>query len=193
MRVTILLLSLLLAAASALAETYLILPGQEENLVTFVSKAPLETVEGKTAQVSGIVVADLADLAAGVDVTVSVDLASIKTGIDKRDRHMCENHLETDEFPHAVFHATQVSGAPAEGIPVGGSGKFALTGDFSLHGVTKAITVPIELSRFADRIEVSGQFQVELAEYEIKRPKFLVLKLDETQKITLTLTARSEG
>ncbi|MBM4116436.1 YceI family protein [bacterium] len=72
-------LSLLLAAAraaDAAPALYRILPGAESNLVSFVSKAPLETVEGKTRQVSGEVTVDPADLAAGCRVEVRVDLAS---------------------------------------------------------------------------------------------------------------------
>ena len=189
--------ALVLTASICSAETFQIRSGQDDNCVIFVSKAPLETVEGRTDQVSGSVTADLSDLSAGVDVRVEVDLRTLKTGNKRRDGHMRDNHLETDTHPLATFHGTEISGAPAGGIAPGDSAKFDLTGDFTLHGVTRRITVPVELSysisNGAGSIRVTAAFQVELDDYQIKRPKFLIMKLDKTQRINLQITALSAG
>jgi polyisoprenoid-binding protein YceI len=194
-RLLTLTVALVLAASLCSAETFQIRSGQDNNRVIFVSKAPLETVEGRTDRISGSVTADLSDLSAGVDVRVEVDLRTIETGNKRRDGHMRDNHLETETYPLATFHAMEVSGAPADGIAPGGSAKFDLTGDFTLHGVTRRITVPVEVDyRIADgagSITVTADFQIELDDYQIERPKFLIMKLDKTQRINLQITALS--
>jgi polyisoprenoid-binding protein YceI len=190
--------SLILAALSregaAAPASFQILPGAAGNLVSFVSKAPLETVEGKTGQVSGWVEVDPADLVAGCRVEVTVDLASLDTGIGKRNQHMRENHLETDRFPQAVFSADSLSGAPARLEP-GAPAAFTLVGDFSLHGVTRRIAVPVSVILSADgaALAVSAAFTVKLADYSIARPQFLVMKLDESQQVGVALTAQRRG
>lgn len=193
-RLSLLVLMLILAIQSPAlrAAEYVITPG-EENLVSFLSKAPMEKVEGKTRKVSGRISADLSDLDAAVLVEVSVDLASLDTGNKKRNKHMRENHLETERFPAAVFRAEELLEASASRVGAGEEVTFSLRGDFSLHGVTREITVPIELGVAEDgTLRVKAHFQVELADYEIKRPKFLVLKLDEVQRVSIDLVARSE-
>jgi polyisoprenoid-binding protein YceI len=196
-RLLTLTVALVLTASLCSAETFQIRSGQDNNRVIFVSKAPLETVEGRTDRISGSVTADLSDLSAGVDVRVEVDLSTLVTGNKRRDGHMRDNHLETETYPLATFHATEVAGAPAGGIAPGGSAKFDLTGDFTLHGVTRRITVPVEVDyRIADgagSITVTADFQIELDDYQIERPKFLIMKLDKTQRINLQITALSAG
>ena len=40
---------------------------------------------------------------------------------------------------------------------------------------------------------MASTFDVKLADYEISRPKFLIMKLDEVQHVTVALTAHSRG
>jgi polyisoprenoid-binding protein YceI len=188
-----LLFALLPWAQVGAAADYIIVSG-EPSLVSFLSKAPMEKFEGKTRQVSGRIQVDLAELAAGASVEVHVDLASLDTGLKKRNAHMCDNHLEVEKYPEAVFKADQVLNAPTRAIGPGESVDFKLKGSFSLHGVTRDIEVPVELSVGADgSLHVKSHFQVKLADYEINRPKFLVLKLDEVQRVSVDLLARIEG
>src|SRR5438132_5755067 len=64
--------------------------------VTFSGKGPAGfKIEGKTAELT---VKD-----DGKAVTFVVPLATLKTGIDLRDRHMREKYLETDKYPNAVL------------------------------------------------------------------------------------------
>jgi polyisoprenoid-binding protein YceI len=192
LKTTLLTLAILLAASSLSAEEFYIEAG-EENSLTFYSKAPMESFEGTSDQIVGSVSADLANLAAGVRVEVQVDMASMDTGMKLRNKHMRDNHLETDEFPHAIFRAEHVLKAPGSPLLPGGSADFILAGTMTLHGVTREIEAPVSVScgEMDGRLslEVSSKFQITLSDYEIKRPKFLVLKLNETQDVEIKLTA----
>lgn len=188
-------LALIAAAASpGAAETFQIEPG-EPNVVRFESKAPLETFDGKTRQVRGHVKLDASDLSQWIEVQVEVDLASFDTGIEIRNRHMRENHLETDTYPKAVFKGGKVHDASQKHMRVGETVRFEIEGVLSLHGVDKPLRAPIEMTLESvdesRQIHVAASFQVKLSDYDIKRPRFLTMKLDEVQRLQVTLVAKS--
>jgi polyisoprenoid-binding protein YceI len=157
------------------------------NLIQFESKAPLETITGVTDQVEGTITLDPRNLADGVSALIIVDAASLKTGNRIRDGHMRDNHLHTDKFPKITFAVGNavLDGALQYGVPR----SFQVVGDFYLHGVTRTITVPVQVTLVqADaetKLRIQGTFSVRLSDYEIPRPQFLVMKLDEVQNITV--------
>jgi polyisoprenoid-binding protein YceI len=71
-------------------------------------------------------------------VRITVQTASIDTGNDTRD-----NELRTDDFFDVAKYPTMTFVSRA--ISVGGPNLLEVSGDFSLHGTTKSITVPVHL------------------------------------------------
>lgn len=64
---------------------------------------------------------------------VTIDTASLDSNHEKRDAHLTSpDYLNSEKFPTATFKSTKYEGN-------GSGGK--LTGDFTLNGVTKQITV----------------------------------------------------
>jgi polyisoprenoid-binding protein YceI len=179
-------------ATSASAATYEIEPGADSNKVTFESKAPLESFEGSTRNIEGRIELDPASLGDSITVEISVDLASLDTGIDLRNRHMRENHLHTDQHPKAVFRGVRLNGQHPTSLEPGKPANFTVTGSFSLHGVMRRVDLPVELtlSGTSDALEVRSQFVVFLADYEIPRPKMLFVKLDEKQTVKFRAVAK---
>jgi polyisoprenoid-binding protein YceI len=184
------LLALTLSAAEAAVSSFEVRSGDAGNLVVFRSAATLESFEGKTRAISGRFDADLESLGDSIRALLEVDLATLDTGIDLRNRHMRENHLHTDKFPKAIFRAGKIVG-PIEGsLAPGGQARFSLAGDFTLHGVTRPLVVPITVSRAgADSLIVESSFEVRLPDFEIPRPQFLLLRLNETQKLKIRFVA----
>lgn len=180
------------AAAPARAERFEISSGAGETRVSFESKAPMESFEGKTDHVTGSI-----DLAPGgeneIAIRVAVDMASLDTGIEMRNHHMCENHLHTDRFPEAVFEGAKVVKGDTAALSRPGDHDVTLEGDLTLHGVTKTIQVPARISRLSGengpRVRLTAQFDVALADYEIPRPRMLMLKLNDIQKVRVDLWA----
>lgn len=174
--------------------------GQDKrDLVTFTSHAPLETIEGKTSKVMGFLEVDPADIGSA-KAKIAVDLASIKTGIDMRDKHMRENHLETEKYPQAIFELTDVKTGSHYNIADGQPIDITLFGNFTVHGVTKPVEIKATVQYYGDDqsspmkipgevIHIKAGFDVLLPDYEIKRPQFLVLKLDEKQEIMVDIWA----
>ncbi len=187
---------LFLLGGTADAERFTIDPDSKETLVRFVSKAPLETFEGLTSVVTGYARVNPLDMRDSVDIRVDVDLASFDTGLALRDRHMKENHLETDLFPLATFAGGALIQPHADKLMEGRKHSFEVEGEFTLHGVTRPVVLPVEvtLSRADGRsiLHITGRFELKLSDYGIARPKFLIMKLNDTQIIEVHLVALSE-
>jgi polyisoprenoid-binding protein YceI len=177
----------LLFAATLHAAEFVVKPGSP-NQVVFTSKATTETFQGKTDKVQGRIVLDPASVADSVLVHIEVDLASLDTGIGKRNQTMRDDYLETKKYPRAVFDGVTIrSGA---GKPLGGDPAFEVEGNFTLHGVTRRLHATVEvLQKDARTLEFKAAFKVPLADYKITRPKFLFLKLGEVQDVAVTGTA----
>jgi polyisoprenoid-binding protein YceI len=177
---------LLAQAPAAAARTYTI-TDDGKNYATFESEATLETIKGTTTKISGSITADPSNANTGA-ATITVDLSSLDTGIAMRNEHMRgAKFLDTEKFPTATFKTVSVSGAKsiAPNQPV----ELSLTGDFTLHGVTKRITVPArvvvipenEMTKSSrgpgDWIHGTVIFPIKLTDYSIAVPEKLVLKL----------------
>jgi polyisoprenoid-binding protein YceI len=174
---------------SARAERWEITAGAEDVQVTFHSNAPMESFDGRTRQVRGHVQLDPADVSGALDLEVSVDMATLDTGISLRNRHMRENHLHTDRYPVATFgNATVVDGEGS--LEVGEDRTVTLEGTLDLHGEARTMRVPVTFTRGEDgSLRVRSTFDVVLSDHGIPRPQFLMMKLGETQKVTVDLVA----
>jgi polyisoprenoid-binding protein YceI len=171
------------------ATTFTVSPGSE-NQVVFASHATLESFEGKTHQITGTITFDPDVLEDSLAAVLEVDLASLDTGISLRNKHMRENHLETATYPKAVFRSSRILRTSARALSAGQSIQLRVAGLFELHGVSRAIEVPVEAQYLNDgTLHVATHFDVTLADYKIPRPSFLMLKLEDTQHVTVRFVA----
>jgi polyisoprenoid-binding protein YceI len=172
---------------------------KKKDVVMFTSKAPLETIVGKTADIVGMVDVDPANVASA-KARFEVDLASLKTGIDMRDTHMREQYLEVAKYPKAIFELTKVIKSSANILEDSKPVELTAEGNFTVHGVTKAVTIPMTVTYFkesegtqsrlpGDIIHVEAGWDLLLSEYSIKRPQFIILKLDDKQAIEIDVFA----
>jgi len=168
---------------------------EKSNSIQFVSRAPAETVTGKTNQLSGHVVLDPSAVGDSIEISIDVPLTTLDTGMALRNQHMRENHLETDKFPTATFRGAHVVKGAGTVLAAGQTQSVEIEGEFQVHGVTKTIHVPVELTWTPasgdkhESLRSVARFDVKLSEYDIKRPQFLVMKLDEVQHVTFDVTA----
>jgi polyisoprenoid-binding protein YceI len=177
-----------LCPRTAPAAEYVVAAGDKHNEVVFESTAPLETFQGKTREVSGFATLDPSSLADSVVIEVSADMASLDTGIAMRNKHMRENHLETKKYPRAVFRGGRILQASATALGSGDPVTLELRGTMELHGVTRQLVVPVTAAMDdGGRLKIRAAFDVPLADYNIDRPRFLMLKLNEVQKVTVDL------
>lgn len=69
-------------------------------------------------------------------IRVEIDTASIDSNHAERDKHLRgEGFLDVEKFPKAVFEST--------GFKADGPSRGVLSGKLTLHGVTRAVTIPV--------------------------------------------------
>jgi polyisoprenoid-binding protein YceI len=184
--------------AQAAPRTFVVMSDFPRNKVSFHSKATVESFDGSTRKATGQVVVDPATPGDPSSAWFQVDLASLDTGMELRNQHMRENHLHTDKHPFTRFELQALEGAlPA--LQAGKSATLKATGDFTLHGVTRRRTVPVEVTWYPDGGKDSGaraevlhlvcRFDVALKEHQIPRPEFLFMKVAESMQVTVDLWA----
>jgi polyisoprenoid-binding protein YceI len=70
---------------------------------------------------------------------LTADLSKLKSDQDQRDGFVRTRLLQTDQFPLAVFVPTKIQGVP-QMIPFQGQTGVQITGNMTIHGVTKEVT-----------------------------------------------------
>ncbi|MCB0894734.1 MAG: YceI family protein [Nocardioides sp.] len=99
--------------------------------------AMVTTVRGQFTEFSGTAHVDAADPAAS-RVELAIQTASIDTGVADRDAHLrSADFFNADENKEIRFVSTQVERDGDDWV---------ITGDLTINGVTKAVTVPFELT-----------------------------------------------
>jgi polyisoprenoid-binding protein YceI len=93
-------------------------------------------VRGVFGQFSGTIDYD-ADNVEQSKVAVEIDAASIDTREPKRDAHLrSADFFDVEQFPKLTFQST--------GVKRTGSDTLAVTGDLTIHGVTRPVTLKVE-------------------------------------------------
>jgi polyisoprenoid-binding protein YceI len=194
-------ISLLIAvapfAAQAAPKTFTIISEglSYRNVATVESESEFETFTGKTNAVTGVITFDpVKKTGAG---TVSINPATIDTGIAARNEHMRGSMwLETDKYPAIKFVTTQVRNT--------GGDNYQVTGSFSLHGVTKTIKATARVRYRAegeatkaagfegDVLQLSTRFTVKLSDYGIVIPSMAKGKVSNEVTISVSTYALSK-
>ena len=93
----------------------------------------ISDVKGEFAKTEGKAQIDEADLSKS-SVEVTIDAASVDTRDAKRDNHLkSADFFDVAKFPTITFKSTKVE--------AGKDGALTVTGDLTMHGVTKPVTL----------------------------------------------------
>lgn len=96
----------------------------------------ISTVRGEFKGVTGTVIWDDQD-ATKSTVDVTIDAKTVNTGEDARDKDLrSDKFFEVEKFPTMTFKSKKVEAA--------GAGKLKVTGDLTIHGVTKEVVLTVE-------------------------------------------------
>lgn len=143
------------------------------NNVQFKLDAPLESMSGTANGISGTATFDPANPAAttGKIVVVASSL-TLPHGTMMQHLHS-PNWIDVAKYPEITFEITRVSNVKTAGTDTTAD----VTGQFTLKGVTKEITVPVKMSYLADALGrrqngAKGDVLVVRSEFIIKRDEF---------------------
>jgi polyisoprenoid-binding protein YceI len=131
---------LLAIAAPSAATTETFVFDKSHTKVGFQIRHWLTKVEGRFRDFDGRIAIDRAQPAnSSVDVTIQA--ASIDTGQERRDNHLrSADFFEVEKYPTITFKSSKV-------VPKG-KDLYEVTGDLTMHGVTKTLVVPVRHTGF---------------------------------------------
>ncbi|MEQ9426259.1 MAG: YceI family protein [Cyclobacteriaceae bacterium] len=99
-------------------------------------------VEGRFNDFTGSLVASKDDLT-DAKVNFTAQTASINTDNERRDDHLrSEDFFEAEKFPEITFTSSKFEKVS--------DGKYKMTGDLTMHGVTKTVSLDVKFSGTVD-------------------------------------------
>jgi len=152
--------------------SYQVAPGDAESFVGYRVQEQLaavgveSTATGRTSEITGRFAIDGMTVK---DVTVDANLLSLKSDRDMRDNRIKTLGLESEKFPQSKFVLTEPINFKS--VPnVGQTVRATAKGDFTLHGVTRPVSIPLEGRWDGRDIQVVGSLDVKFADYQIEPP-----------------------
>jgi polyisoprenoid-binding protein YceI len=162
MKIPVILFSLLAAVAPVRAETYQIDPVHSSVLFK-IKHLGVTDFYGRFNEISGTVSLDSQD-AAKDSISTEVKVESVDTHNDKRNQHLkSPDFFNAVQFPTITFKSTKVEKKDAE--------TFEVKGDFTLHGVTKPITILFKKGGVGKGMQGETRMGGE-AEFSVKRSDY---------------------
>lgn len=145
-----------------------------KNQFTWSSDAPLEKIEGTTEGISGSLTINPKNPTT-VRGTITAKVATMKSGNQMRDDHIRNaTWLNAAKYPDITFVASSISNAKVSGNKLTAD----ITGSFTMHGVTKTMTIPFALQYIdasektkerapGDLVMITATFDVSLKDHNV--------------------------
>lgn len=153
-----------------------------------------KAVVGMTSGVSGQILVDTTTPSKSAVSAIHVDLTGLTTDSDMRNQTIQNRILETGDpnNQYATFVTKSISGLPGS-VAVGQKLSLTLTGDLTIHQVTRAVTFTATAT-LTSVAELTGQAQttIHYSDYNISIPNVPnVSDVSDTVTLALTFTARA--
>ncbi len=105
---------------------------------------------------------------------LTLNLKSLSSGIDLRDKHMKEKYLLVEKYPDTQLTVKDLAITP-EVAALGQAAEQDLPfiGKLKLKGVEKDVSGTIHIKKTASSLEVNARFSLKLDDFEIDIPKYL--------------------
>ena len=142
------------------------------------------TAVGRTSNIQANLIFDGSTI---TDVNVTADLTGLSSDSTMRDGQLRRQGIQTDTYPTATFTLTEpiaLASVPAEGETISATA----TGDFTLHGVTRSVSIPLQGQLTNGRVVVVGSLDIAFADYGIEKPTSArVLGIEDSGSMELQL------
>lgn len=155
------------------------------NNAVFKLDAPLEAINGSANGVSGTVEFDPANPAATTGkIVVAAESLTVPNPMMKEHMHGGQ-WLDVAKFKEITFEAKSLKDVKTSGDTTTAE----VTGSFTLHGVTKEITVPVKITYLKDKLSqrvpnTPGDLLVIRSTFTIKRTDYGINPGAPTDKVT---------
>lgn len=171
-------------AAAAGAQEMVLECDPAHTTANFTLGDVLHTVRGSFKMQSGELHYD--PTTAKVSGEIVFDATSGRSGNATRDHKMHKNVLESERYPRISFRPDRTEGR----VSVRGSSTIQVHGVFAIHGSEHEMTVSVPVKFDTGHWEASAHFQVPYAQWGMKNPSVLLLRVGDTVDIDLHTEGR---
>ena len=165
---------MLSAALYVSAQSYATRTGR----VSFFSTTSVENIEAFNNEAAAAI-----DSKTG-NVLFIIPIKSFKFEKALMQEHFNDNYMESDKFPKAEFKG-KISDLSTINFAKDGTYKTNVTGKITIHGVTRAVTIPGTIQIKSGKAIVNAVFKVKLADYGIKIASVAKGKIAEQVEVTI--------
>ena len=144
--------------------------------------------EAKTSSLTGSLTLGMSK-PAPLSGELTVDLATLDTGIDLRNHHLREKYLEVQKgpgFSRAVLSEILLTDAAGEGF----QGPTGFTGTLLIHGVRRPVKGTAEIRRVGTSVRVEAKCPLDLGDFAITPPEYLGVGVASKVMLKVSLTAK---
>lgn len=170
---------------SAQIQNYRVVP--EQSSLSFDVSAQMHDVHGISKDFSGTISGDPKDITLA-KITIRLDPKNFDTDNQKRDKVMREKSLEVEKYPFIEFESTSIEAVNKDLSPYQ-SADVRVKGVLKLHGVEKAVNVPVRVVWEERQLVADGELDLRLDDYTIFRPKVLFFRLQNDVKVRFRISA----
>jgi len=110
-----------------------------------------------------------------------VEANSGNSGDGPRDKRMKKEILETDKYPDVRFKVTKLEGAE----PLKSASNVRVVGQFTIHGATHEVTIPLQITFNGTEFSGTGKFVVPFVDWGMKDPSNFLFKVNKTVEVDL--------
>lgn len=149
---------------------------------------------GRTSAVTGSVrVRRQGETITGTDANFTADVTQPKSDEPRRDNRIRTLGLQTDRFPIATFFSKEPIELPVT-VLSGQLARVRVSGDLTIHGVTRPVSIPIDGRATGAAVEVAGALTFPFSEFQMDPPNiggFVSVESDPTLEFKLVLVKES--
>jgi polyisoprenoid-binding protein YceI len=166
-----------------------LVPAPEGNEVRYKVREQLADVDfpsdavGSTTEIAGMLVIDERGAISTSDSKFVVDLTTLRSDRDRRDRYIQDRTLETGRYPTAEFAPRAVEGLP-DPLPGQGQLSFQVTGDMTIHGVTQSLTWDVDAQVVDGALVGSASTSFPFSTFGLQIPRvMMVLSVEDNIRL----------
>ena len=174
MKTSSLLLACVFLTLSCFGQKYMTRTGK----VSFFSGTPMENIEAINNEMASAMDASNGSLA------FQVPIKSFRFEKSLMQEHFNENYMESDKYPKAEFKGKLVNPS-AVNYTKDGKYNVAGTGQLTIHGVTRTVTMPAVVTVEGKNVTVTSTFKVKPADFGIKIPSVVAGKIAQEIEVTV--------
>lgn len=156
-----------------------------ESTITYTASQPGEVWQGQ-APLASLEFSLDPDNVRGARLRIVVEPARFNSGNFIRDTNARRTVFQTREYPEIIFEATQLSTGGNQ-IADGVTQTVQVRGELTMHGVTRTLETTVTVTRDGPTFVTEGEFSVLLSDFEMRRPTFFNLIVDDEVVIHLRI------